>query len=133
MREIGRNAADGAGFAFDIEQRDVAFGGGVKLQYPRNAEPGFESVPNIRPEPVPAAHPNVVLRLKRVRFGMQQVTAQFTDVLEQRAVPADDVVPEPAGGEVLADYRGAAGGQNRASGQYPADAVIHREAVVQPV
>ena len=64
---------------------------------------------------------------------MEQVAAKFADVLEQRAVPADDIVPELAGGEFLANDECAAGDENRARHLHPADAVIHGQAVIHPV
>jgi hypothetical protein len=41
MREVRRDAADGAAFAFDVEQREAAFGGGIELDNPRNLEPAL--------------------------------------------------------------------------------------------
>ena len=64
---------------------------------------------------------------------MQQVAAKLADVLEQRAVPTDDVAPELAGREFFADDDRAAADQNRAGRLHAADAVIHRQAVVHPV
>ena len=64
---------------------------------------------------------------------MQQVAAKLADVLEQRAVPSDDIVPELAGREFFANHHRAAGDKNRAGRQHAADAVIHRQAVIHPV
>ncbi len=133
MRQERRDAADGAGLAFDIDQRDVALGRGVELQDVRNAKPFLEAVPDVGPQPVAATHPDPVILLMRVRLGMQQVPAQLADVLEQRAVPADDVAPELACRECFADHHRAAAHQNRAGRQHAADAVIHRQAVVHAV
>ena len=74
-----------------------------------------------------------MLRLARRRLGVQQVAAQLADVLEQRAVPADDVAPELAGRESLAEHHRRAADERRAGRHHAADAVIHRQAVVHPV
>ena len=67
------------------------------------------------------------------RAALQQVAAQLADVLERGAVPADDVVPELARREPLAHDHRAARHQHRARCQHTADAVVHGQAVVQPV
>ena len=64
---------------------------------------------------------------------MEQVTAEFADVLEHRAVPTDHIVPEVSGRELLANDDCAASDENGARYQHAADAVIHRQAVVHPI
>ena len=133
MREERRDAADGAGLAFHIEHRDVALGRGVELQDLRNTKPPLELGPDVGPQAVAAAHPDPVLRLMRIGLGLQQVAAQLADILEQRALPADDLVPELARRKFLSDHDGAPPDQHRAARQHAPDAVIHRQAVVHPV
>ena len=69
----------------------------------------------------------------REGIGTQQIATQFADVLEQRAVPAQDVVPELACSESLADHHRAAADQHRAGREHAANAVIHRKGAVHPV
>ena len=64
---------------------------------------------------------------------MQQIAAQFADVLEQRAVPADDIAPELPRRELLGDRDRSTADEHGASGEDAADAVIHRKAVVHAV
>ena len=133
MREKRRDAADGARFAVDVEQRHVALGRGVELQDLRNPEALLEVAPDVGPQAVAAGHPDPVLHLARGRRGVQQVAAQLADVLHERAVPADDVAPELTGGESVAHDHRTAADQHRAGRLQAADAVIHRQAAVHPV
>src|SRR5580704_19213314 len=55
MGEKRWHAADGADFAFDIVERDVAFSRGVEFQDLRDSEPVLEFLPNIGTQPVAAA------------------------------------------------------------------------------
>ena len=72
-------------------------------------------------------------RLLRRGLGVQQVAAELADVLEQRAVPAEDVGPELMGRKSFADHHRPATHQNRAGREHTADAVVHRQTVVHPV
>src|SRR5205814_3855849 len=123
VRQKCGDAADGGGVTIDIEERDVAFGRCVELQNSRNAEPALEGGPDVRPEPVAAGEPDAVRRLVANGRGLQQVAAQLADVLEEGAVPAGDVAPEPPGGEALGEHDRTAADQHRAGGQDAADAV----------
>ena len=64
---------------------------------------------------------------------MEQIAAKLADVLEHRAVPTDNIVPELAGRELFPDHDRAAADQNCAGRKHAADAVIHRQAVIHPV
>src|SRR2546426_9088828 len=55
-----------------------------------------------------------------------------SDVLEQRAVPADDIVPELVGREFPADHDGAATDQNRAGRQHTARSEEHTSELQSP-
>src|SRR2546430_6645295 len=96
MGEKRRNTADGAGLGLDDEQRDVAFGRSIEFQDPRNAESALEGVPHLEPQPIVAADPEPVLALPRVRRDVHVVPRHFSYVLEEGAIPLDDVVPEAA-------------------------------------
>ena len=63
----------------------------------------------------------------------EQVAAKLADVLKHRAVPTDDIAPELAGRKLFANNDAAATDESRARHQHPANAVIHRQAVVHPV
>ena len=71
--------------------------------------------------------------LMRMELGVKQVAAKLADILEQRAVPADDVAPEFACGKFFAEHHRAAANERRAGRQHAADAVIHRQAIIHPV
>ena len=71
--------------------------------------------------------------LARMRRRFHEIAAQLADVLEQRAVVGDHLVPEFAGGKFFADEHRAAGDQRRADGDDPAGGVVHRQAVVHAV
>jgi len=133
MREKRGDAADRAGLAVDVEHRHVALGRGVELEDPRNAEATLEGLPDVGGEPVAAAEPDPVRRLGRRRLGVQEVSAELTDVLKERAVPADHVAPEVAGRESFAEHHGRAADEGGAGRHDAADAVVHRQAVVHPV
>ena len=64
---------------------------------------------------------------------MEQVSTKLADVLEQRAVPSDDIGPELAGRESFSNHDRTATEQNRAGRLHAANAVIHRQAVIHPV
>ena len=69
----------------------------------------------------------------RMLGGVDQIAAQFADILEQRAVAGDDVVPELPGGKSVADHHRAAAHQHGAGRDHAADAVIHRQAIIHAV
>src|SRR5438552_15932346 len=117
MSEKGWDAANRGGFALEIEERDVALGRGVELENPGNAETVLEVVPDVGPQPVTAAHPEPVPGLVRLRLRLQQIAAKLADVLEQRALPPDDVWPEGTRRELVADRHRAAPDQHRSGGQ----------------
>ena len=83
--------------------------------------------------PLPQASRRRCCGFVRIRRRVDEIAAQFADVLEQRAVVAHDVVPELARGEFLADHHRAAVAQHRAGRHQAAGGVIHRQAVVHAV
>ena len=129
----GRDAADGAGPALGIVKREVALGGGVELQDAGNGEAVLEGGPDIAAQAVAADHPQAMVALVRARRRRREIAAELADILEERAVPANDVVPEPAGGELRRDHHRGAGHQHGAGRHHAADAVVHRQAVIEPV
>ena len=94
MGEERRHAADGADFAFDIVERNVALGRRIELQDLRDGEPVLEFLPDVGAQPVAAAQAKPMLFFARLFRRIDQIAAQLADILEQRAVPIDDVVPE---------------------------------------
>ena len=67
------------------------------------------------------------------RRRLQEIAAELADILEQRAVPAHDVVPELACGKFVGQHHRAARAQHAAGRDDAADAVKDRQAIVQPV
>jgi hypothetical protein len=133
VRHEPGNAADRAGLALEIEGRDVAFGGGVELENPRDAEAAGEVRPHVGAQAIAAAQPDPVSGLVGTHRAIRQIPAQLADVEEQRAVPGNDVVPEFARGEFLADDDRPAADQHRARRHHAAVGVIHRQRVVHAV
>ena len=108
MREERRNAADRAGLAFGVVEREVAFGRRIEFQNLRDAEPALEILPDVRPQAVAAASLIRCVVLARMWRRVHQIAAKLADILEQRAVPCDDVVPELPRRKFLADHHRAA-------------------------
>src|SRR5208282_3436672 len=94
MGEEGRNAADGADLAFDVVERDSAFGRCIEFQDARNGESLLEFFPDVGAEPIAAADAQAVRALARVSRRVDEIAGQFADILNQRAVPVDDIVPK---------------------------------------
>src|SRR5580704_9659191 len=63
MGEERRHAADGADFAFDVVERNIALGRRIELQDPWDGEPVLEFLPNISTQPVAAAQAQPMLFL----------------------------------------------------------------------
>ncbi len=74
-----------------------------------------------------------MLALRGLMRGVDQIAAQLTDVLQERAALGGDVLPEAAHREALAHHDRGAADQGGAARDDPAYAVIHRQAVVEPV
>ena len=71
--------------------------------------------------------------LARTMRRVDQIAAELADVLDERAVPCDDVVPEMPRRKFVADHDRAAAHQHRAGRHDAADAVIERQAVIHAV
>src|SRR5471032_2833701 len=67
----------------------------------------------------------------RTRF--QQIAAELADVLEQGAVPADNVIPKSPRGKFFSENDRPAGNQHAARRHDAADAVIDRQAVIHAI
>src|ERR1051326_5316095 len=98
MRQKRGNAADRAGLAFAVVQRHAAFRRGVKFQNPRQGEALLEIFPDIAPQSVAAGQTNAMSPLLRVGRGADEISAKFADILKDRAVPVDDIIPETTDG-----------------------------------
>ena len=133
MGEEGRNAADGADLAFDVVERDIAFGRGIKFQDARNGESLLEFFPDVGAQPIAAADAQAMRALARVSRRVDEIAGEFADILNERAVAVDDIVPELLRGKFFADQHRAAAHQHRAGGDDAADAVIHRQAIVHAI
>src|SRR5207237_967984 len=129
----GRDAVDGLWLVVDIKGRKVSFSGGVELQHLWDTEPVPEVVPYIGSQSIAAAQPYAMFDVMRVEVGVQEVTAQFADILEQRAVPARDVVPESACRELVPDHDRTTTDQHGAGRHDATHAVVHRQTVVHSV
>src|SRR6202030_3850124 len=81
LPQIRRNTADGARLSFAVIQRECAFRGGVILQDSGDAKARFEGPPDIRPQSVAAGEPQCMMGLVGVMRCVDQVAAQFADVL----------------------------------------------------
>src|ERR1700691_4247452 len=71
--------------------------------------------------------------LMRGGWSTQEIAAELADVLKEGAVPPPHVAPELPRREFLADDNAAASDQSRPRHQHATDAVIHRQAVINPI
>src|SRR2546430_7658071 len=69
----------------------------------------------------------------RVRRQVEEITAQLSDVLEARTVPACDVVPELVSGKFFPDDDRAAAEEKRAGGRHPARRMVERQTIVHAI
>ncbi len=129
----GRDPADRAGFAFEIDQRKAALAGGIEFQDLRNGEALLECGPNLGAQSVAAADPQAMPSLGGRRRLVEEITTELTDILKQRAIEADDVVPELARGKPRPQHHRSATCQQRADRHDAADAVVHRQAIVHAI
>ena len=104
MGDVAGDVADGAALSLDVEERDAAFGGGIELEDLRNAEAVLEGVPDFGGETVAAGEADAMLILGWRWRGVQQIAAEFADVLKERAIPTDNVGPELRGGEFFTNH-----------------------------
>src|SRR4029450_1092279 len=114
MRKKDRNAADRPLHPLHVRQRNVAFRRRVELEDLRNAEAALEEIPYVAAQAIAACETQTMIVFARVRRAVDQVAAQLADVLEHRAVPLDDLFPEPARGELASDHHRAAADEDAA-------------------
>jgi hypothetical protein len=131
--EEGRNAADRADLAFYIVERHIAFGRRVEFQDARNDKAVLKSLPDVGLQPVAAAKSQAMGAFVGMLGRVDQITAQLADILKDRAVAGEDLVPEVPHRKPVADQNRAAAHQQRAGRDHAADAVIERQAVMHPV
>ncbi len=133
MRQQRRNPADRARLALDIVQREIALGRRVELEYSGNRKARLKGLPDISAQTIAASEPKPMLTFVFGRRRFQKITAEFADILEQRAIPAHDILPEGARGEFVRQYDGCSRVQHAAWRDDAADAVMDRQAIIQPV
>src|SRR5579863_8760142 len=104
MREKRRDAADGARLSLDVVEREVAFGRRIEFENLRDRKPRLKILPDVAAQAVAANQTQPVPRLEFRHGRLEKITAELADILEQRAVPADDVTPERAGGKLVGDH-----------------------------
>src|SRR3954447_11687032 len=133
MRKQRRNAADRAGLALDVEQREIAFRRRVEFEDTRNGETRLKIVRDIPAQAVAAEEPQAMPVLVFRRRRLEQVATELADILKQRAVMAHDVGPEMRGREFFRDHHRAAGSQHATWRDDAADRVEQRQAIVKPI
>src|ERR1700719_1133309 len=116
-----------------VKQRDASLRGSVKLEDLRDAEALLERLPHAGRQAVATSEPKAVRGLVLRMAAVQQVAPKLADVLKCGALPADDVAPELPRREPLTHDQRATSSQHRARSQHTPNAVIHGQAVVQPV
>ena len=133
MRQQRRDPADRAGLALDIVEREIAFGRRIEFEDPRNGKTRLKGFPDVAAQSVAADQPQPVLVFEFGWRRLQQIAAKLADVLEQRAIPAHDIVPEMAHREFVRQHHRSSRAQHAAGRDDAADAVEQRQAVVQTI
>ena len=111
------HATDRANFAVIVDHADIAFGRAVKFHDFAESESGFGTGPRFPDAVRCRSRSEVNARARRMRRRVQQIAAQFADILEHCRAVAAAVVPEFAGGEFAADHDRAAGKKWRSERQ----------------
>src|SRR3984893_4596510 len=133
MREQRRNPADRARFSLDIVERKIALGCRVEFKHSRNRKARLKSLPDIAAQTVATGEPQPV---RGFEFGwrrLQEIAAEFADILKQGAIEAHDVLPELAHGEFLREHDGSSRAQHAAGRDDTADGMIDRQAIIQAI
>ena len=133
MREERRNSADRSGLSLAVIEGKVRLRGRVELENPRDREARLECLPDVRSQSVAACDAYAMLALTWAWRHVDQESTELTDVLEQRALGACDVVPEAARRELAAQHDRSAAHKRRSDRDHTADAMVHRETVVHPI
>ncbi len=68
-----------------------------------------------------------------MRRSVYQVAAKLADILKQRAIPLDNVIPEAARRESRPDHHRPSLDEHRSNSHHAADTVIHRQTIQHPV
>src|ERR1700722_9252550 len=126
MRQERGDAADRARPTFQVVEREIALGGGVVLEDARNPKARLEDLPDLGAQPVAAREAQRVRDMGRLRRRVDEVAAELTDVLKQRAALVAHVPPKIRGREPWANHHGAAASEYRAYRNHAADAVVER-------
>ena len=134
QREIRRDTADRADLAFDVVEPDIAFRRSIKFEDAERSESIQISARQTSSEsPLPIAIRSLMSLLLGADRRGDEIAAEFADILKRRAFPARDIVPKAARRKALGDRDRTAENQGRADRDDAADAVMHRQAIVEPV
>ena len=133
VTQEGWNAADRSDAALAVVEREAALRGRVVLQNLGDAESRLEGLPNLRAQSVAAAQAQRMLRLVGLRRPGEQIAAQLTDVLKERALVGDDILPEAPRRESVAQKDRTAVDQRRSDRHDAAHTVIHGQTVIHAV
>ena len=131
--QVARHPADGALFAVEVEQGDIAFGRAVELQHLGNMEPALEFGPDVGAQSVAEGQTQLMLLLIGLGLAVHQITAQLADIDEHGGAGRHHVGPEAAGREPLADHQTRPVQQGRADADQAPGRVIQRQDVEDPV
>ena len=133
MREQRRNAADRARLALDVIEREIAFGRCIKFEDARDREARLEFFPDVAAQAVAAGKPQPVLSFEFGNRRLQEIAAELADILEQRAVEADEIAPEILRRKLFGQRHRCARKQHAAGRDNAADGVIEGETIVKTV
>src|SRR3954447_25712275 len=97
MSEKGRYPTNRAGLSFDIIKREIALRCRVEFNYLRYGKPLLKILPDVRPKAVSASHPNPMLSLCLGAGSSKQITAELSNVLNERAIELRNLPPKGAG------------------------------------
>src|SRR5215471_11784606 len=133
MCEKRRDTADRADLALAIIERKVCLSSGIEFQDLWDAEAPLKLLPYVRPQPIAAAKPDTMPPFPWMRRRIDEVSAELANILENRALPLRDLVPEAARRKLLPEHDRSAAHQHRPSRHHAANAMIHRQAIVHPI
>ena len=133
MTEIRRDAADRTWLALDIEERKVSLRGRVEFNDLRNCETVLKRFPDIAAKAVAASQSQAAMPFATPGRRIQEIAAEFADILNLGAIPAADIAPKAARGEFFGDDGGTAGNQRCHHRHNAPDTVVERQTVIHAI